>query len=374
MRILNITADYPDVFKPNKTKAVKLLISESNHDHFIISINRCSSPHLEKWEEMENGVSISYFSPPMGLMLRFFLRRLASKIKNYIKSKSILVDFIVAHKMTVEGLIAKDVAINLGVGYGVSLWGSTDKKFIKLKPELQGTYRDVYHDAHIVFPASPWIREYVEQKLNCNSSSIVLLPVVTNNTLPCSPTSNEINFVSVFNLDLYRLKGLPCLLEVLSGYEESWSLDIYGVGSFKSVKSIRKLLQKLGIDNRVRLMGQVDNERITEVISQYHSFLMPTTSETYGMVYIEALFAGVPILYSKNQGVDGYFDEVDIGVKVIPSVKKSILKGITELVSMRSDYVENISKLHENGFFDKFKKKSIVNSFDQALMEVKDHG
>ena len=45
-----------------------------------------------------------------------------------------------------------------------------------------------------------------------------------------------------------------------------------------------------------------------ETLNGYTALVLPTLRETFGMVYIEALFAGVPILYSQDRGVDGFFD------------------------------------------------------------------
>jgi hypothetical protein len=372
LKILNITADYPDVIQPSKTQAVKLLLEASVHEHFIVSINRCSSPYRETIVEFDRGVAISYYAPPGGVGLRFFIARLTSRILKYIKLEMLSFDFIIAHKLAVEGLIVNSLAKSTNKKYAVSLWGSTDKKFLSLKPELTSTYKSIYANASLIYPASPWVRRYVEERLNECNSSVVMLPIVTNNTSRKFPTSTAINFVTVFNLDLYKLKGLPVLLEALAEYGTGWTFDIYGVGSDRSIQEIKILIIKLEMQDRVTLKGRVDNSEITEVLSGYHSFLMPTRSETFGMVYIEAIFSGIPILYSLNQGVDGYFDSLNVGVKVIAGKKLSIYNGLVNLVRKRDVFVDDIAKYHEDGAFKFFKKDSIVKIFDNSITSAGD--
>jgi len=367
LKVLNITADYPDEIQPSKTQAVKLLLEASAHDHFIVSINRCSNPYRERIVEFDGGLAISYYAPPGGIGLRFCIARLTVRILKYIKIKMLSFDYIIAHKLAVEGLVVSSLANSLNVEYAVSLWGSTDKKFLSLKPELTPTYKAIYANASLIFPASPWIRRYVEERLNECNSSVVMLPIVTNNTSRRSPTSNEINFVTVFNLDLYKLKGLPLLLKALADYNATWTFDIYGVGSDRSIQEIKSLLVKLGMQDRVSLKGRVDNNEITEVLSGYHSFLMPTRSETFGMVYIEAIYSGIPILYSLNQGIDGYFDSLNVGVKVIAGKKSSILNGLINLVRKRENFVDNIARYHESGSLKLFKKDRVVKIFDNSI-------
>ena len=44
--------------------------------------------------------------------------------------------------------------------------------------------------------------------------------------------------------------------------------------------------------------------------------LVPSTAETFGMVYLEAMSRGLPVLYTRGQGFDGQFPEGDVGFHV----------------------------------------------------------
>ena len=44
--------------------------------------------------------------------------------------------------------------------------------------------------------------------------------------------------------------------------------------------------------------------------------LVPSSAETFGMVYLEAMSQGVPVLYTKGQGFDGQFPEGEVGYAV----------------------------------------------------------
>jgi glycosyltransferase involved in cell wall biosynthesis len=43
---------------------------------------------------------------------------------------------------------------------------------------------------------------------------------------------------------------------------------------------------------------------------------MPSINETFGRVYIEAMSQGLPIIYSKNDGIDGFFQDGEVGYGV----------------------------------------------------------
>ncbi|WP_434938295.1 glycosyltransferase [Shewanella sp. HL-SH8] len=353
----------------NKTKAVKLLLESSCHEHYIISLNRCSKFKDELFLESENGLVIRYQSLPYGILIRYSLYRLAVKISRYLVKHKVHFDLIVAHKFTVEGIVAYHISNMLNSKYVISLWGSTDRKFLSLKPELRSLYRKIYSESECCFPASPWIHSYVEGKLGSTHGNAIHLPIITNNTELCiSSTKVNVNFVTVFNLDLFKLKGFPCLVQSLSCFNEvDWKLDIIGAGSVQSISRINKIISKYNLTDRIRLIGTVDNSKITNVLSKYHSFLMPTTSETYGMVYLEALFSGIPILFSKEQGVDGYFLDDSVGVRVAANNRVEVVDGIKRLIVNRDSFVLNIKQYHKDGFFNKFTKNNIVKVFDESL-------
>ena len=44
--------------------------------------------------------------------------------------------------------------------------------------------------------------------------------------------------------------------------------------------------------------------------------LVPSKAETFGMVYLEAMSQGVPVLYTRGQGFDGQFPEGEVGYSV----------------------------------------------------------
>ena len=65
---------------------------------------------------------------------------------------------------------------------------------------------------------------------------------------------------------------------------------------------------------------------------------MPSKTETFGLVYAEAMSQGLPILYSAGQGFDGQFPEGTVGFHVDPADArdvaakiKCVLQNYTEL-------------------------------------------
>jgi glycosyltransferase involved in cell wall biosynthesis len=64
---------------------------------------------------------------------------------------------------------------------------------------------------------------------------------------------------------------------------------------------------------------------------------MPSIHETFGLVYIEALSQGLPVVFTKNQGVDGLFSS-SIGESVNAFYIESIKTGLLKILQNPDEY------------------------------------
>lgn len=70
-------------------------------------------------------------------------------------------------------------------------------------------------------------------------------------------------------------------------------------------------------------------------------FVMPSYTETFGLVYAEAMSQGLPILYSKGQGFDKQFAEGEAGYSVNPYSFEDVAEKIEKIIE---DYSEISAK------------------------------
>jgi len=107
-----------------------------------------------------------------------------------------------------------------------------------------------------------------------------------------------------------------------------------------------------------------------ELVKYYRDadlFIMPSFTETFGLVYIEALSQGLPIIYSKGQGVDGYFDDDHVGIAVNP---KSVDEITNAIEIIYNNYNEFLPKDHS--YLEQFKWENIVAKYYKLYSEVGD--
>lgn len=110
-----------------------------------------------------------------------------------------------------------------------------------------------------------------------------------------------------------------------------------------------KVMEMVGSNRDIMTYhGKVyDFEKLREHFEYNHIFAMPSKHETFGLVYIEALLQGLPVLYTANEGIDGFYDE-RIGEKVVVFDVKEIKSKLVRMMKEYASYRIPTDKLTEN--------------------------
>ena len=92
-------------------------------------------------------------------------------------------------------------------------------------------------------------------------------------------------------------------------------------------------------DLPVKFMGHIDDKHeLKSVFNECDIFAMLSLKETFGLVYLEAMAQGLPVIYSKGQGFDGVFQPGLVGLAVDPTSKADVVQAIRSIKSTLSDF------------------------------------
>lgn len=374
MNILHIHSDYPDGSNSLSTSAVKsLLEGTTGCQHTIFVIHRMPYPWQVKIVQHEPRLySINYWGFPFGLGLSLSLYFARNQLLKLITREAMKFELIHGHKLAVDGTLAAALSNAISVPYFISVRGGTDMRFLQIKKSFRYHWKKVLEEAAHIFWVSSWAQKPIKQLLKTGGKQSSLLPNPCEMTqLQTKPHSFEpANFVTVFRFEQYKRKGIVPLLSAIVKLRAKYPdihLDIYGSGPKNMMKVVQDKISALSLDKHVTLKGRIDNSQLQQTLKTYSAFLLPSRNESFGMVFVEALFSGLPILYHANTGIDGYLEGIAAGVKVKNQKPSELANKIEELIIKHDDYHLRIKRALEAKEFDFFEKTAVVKNYQSHI-------
>lgn len=132
---------------------------------------------------------------------------------------------------------------------------------------------------------------------------------------------------------MHESKGLDLLLQAIASLP-SVELDVAGSGSPQEIRAANALVDSLGISDRVRLLGHIDDAARSDALSSAWVMALPTAQENFGNAIFESLAAGVPVLTSK--GLDAECELASSGgACLVERSVEAIASGLAMLVDDR---------------------------------------
>lgn len=161
-------------------------------------------------------------------------------------------------------------------------------------------------------------------------------------------------------------KNIEFLMQVLSLVKHDFILNLVGDGDSEYVQSLISLSKKYKIYNKVKFVGFKQGQALCEEYAKARALVFPTRYDCFGLVMVEALAAGLPIIAS--QYADGAYDIIENKnngeIVALENIDKWI--SVIENVLSNSDtYCERQEEL-----IAKFTFENVSKAFIEAIDSV----
>jgi len=160
---------------------------------------------------------------------------------------------------------------------------------------------------------------------------------------------------------LVSVKGVDVALRALSELDPAYTLTICGDGDER--EALEALAQRLGVDDRVTFEGWVDHDDIAEYARRASIQLVPSRYEPFGIVALEAIAAGCPVVASDTGGLPEAVGTC--GVLVPPDDPEALARGIERAVERRDDVLQ-----HREAHLEKFEIDTIAGQYLNVFRRV----
>jgi len=261
-------------------------------------------------------------------------------------------------------LLGKEVIV---VAHGIEVWNT--HSYFK---------RYMLKNADIVLSVSRYTKSRIIENINIDPDRIIVFP----NTLdPYFAVGDVVNIIEIKGkygipsdckiiLTVSRLsssekyKGYEKVINILPELKKNiaeFKYLIVGGGDKAELSRINNLINELNLQDNVTLLGEIINKDLAGLYSSADVFIMPSTGEGFGIVFLEALANGLPVIAGNKDGSTDPLMDGELGILVDPESSKQILKALSDTLkkNINKDLL-NRDKLKadvtSNFGFIKFKK------------------
>jgi glycosyltransferase involved in cell wall biosynthesis len=112
---------------------------------------------------------------------------------------------------------------------------------------------------------------------------------------------------------LISRKGIEDIIQALTLLPAA-SLTVVGSGPAES--ELRALATRLGVEDRVLWLGQVDHAGLPPIYREASVYVLPSRNEGMSNTVLEALASGLPVLLTATGGTEELLREGDNGFRI----------------------------------------------------------
>ncbi len=166
---------------------------------------------------------------------------------------------------------------------------------------------------------------------------------------PCqrSVMANDEERIITHISNFRKVKRIPDIIAIFNKIQKKSPAKLMMVGEGPEKEKAEQLCRELGIQDKVIFFG--NSNEIDTILCQTDLFLLPSKTESFGLVALEAMACGVPVISSNAGG--------------LPEVNKDGFSGYLSEVGDVDGMANNALKILKNQTdLDQFKKNALITA------------
>lgn len=299
-----------------------------------------------------------------------FRRRLAIH-KNHI---SIIhqyspIDLIHAHVSYPAGYAAMLLSAELKIPYvlteHMSPFPFQRPSFIDASGRLTDRIRRPIVNASKVIAVSPELANSFN-RYGLPSPAVIPNLVDDDRFVPAAGRSDgRVRFLSFSSM--VPQKGFDILIRsiaLIPRDREDLHFTIAGTGP--NLIAYKKLAQELGCDDRIHWKGAVDRNKVPSLFQECDAFILPSRHESFGIVYIEAMACGKPVIATRCGGPEHFVHEEN-GILIPVENPEAAAEAILEMANRIHQF--DAATIRKQ-ILERFSKKTVTGLIMKTYQDI----
>ena len=266
------------------------------------------------------------------------IRKLTRRVKKLFDIEKL--DHIHCHTLFSDGGVGYKLFKKYNIPYTLSI-RNTDIGFFKYFKCLTPFAKKILINAKKIVVLTPTLRQKLYKNLDDDAIKIIDKKVVIipnpiadfwfeHKLKEKKEDKNKVKLAQIGQLSKNK-NNISVLKAINSMIKDKKQISYTIMGNGPIEDELKDYVKENKLEDYVNFTGYIkDKEKVQKYLLENDIFIMPSKSETFGLVYIEAMSQGLPVIYTKGQGIDGLF-ESQVGYGVDPEDIQGIIEAIGKI-------------------------------------------
>lgn len=146
-------------------------------------------------------------------------------------------------------------------------------------------------------------------------------------------------FKLIFVGSLIKLKNVDILVKAFLQLQKHTSIhfQLHLIGEGPLHGQLKRLIRDLKAEDSVFLWGAQPQASVARLIAEAHVLILPSKEETFGIVLIEAMACGIPVIATRTGGA-GELVNKDRGLLIDSKNEGDLIEAIQKMYSQYHQY------------------------------------
>ena len=210
----------------------------------------------------------------------------------------------------------------------------------------------VIKSADLIVVPTDYFKSVVKNTFSFDEEKIFVSPsggVDTNFFTKKDHLSNKkftIGYVSRIN----KSKGWDIFLNALKLIKEETDHDFTAIiiGNGPDMEELKECIQTFGLSQEISVLGSIAHCNLPQYYSKMDLFIFPTLGESLGLVGLEAMSCGIPVLGSNIPALREYINPKINGALFEVGDSRDLLRKINDFISLPIEKQQSLSTVARN--------------------------
>ena len=268
-------------------------------------------------------------------------------------------DIIHCHVTKAAGEVGRLAKEKWGIPYVISehcgVLGRKSKYCQKLFDKWCKTYSKIIKSALIntdyCLPVGDTLTKGLQSFVHEKKLPIKVIPNMVDTVFfnPIQNLEKHKEFTFLFVANLVPEKGCDILIKAFKMCLQKYpNIKLRIGGSGIESKSLKELTRLLDIQGRVTFMGRLSREAVRNEMQQAHFFVVPSLIESFGIVFIESMAMGTPVLTTTvvSESIITSGTGILVNYESVEDLEKGMLKALKTVNEFNPDVlISHVKKM-----------------------------